>query len=77
MTRIILFNFELIIFYLSILIKLLIFQGGDLVTVLQPYRVYDLDERVHPFVIASGFYEIIRIRGINLDHGLISALLER
>ena len=36
-----------------------------------------MDERVHPFVIASEFYEISRIRGINIDHGLISALLER
>ncbi|XP_057491384.1 protein MAIN-LIKE 2-like [Actinidia eriantha] len=51
--------------------------GGDPVIVRQPHRVYDLDEHVRPFVIASEFYEISRIRGINLDHGLILALLER
>ncbi|XP_057514989.1 protein MAIN-LIKE 2-like [Actinidia eriantha] len=52
-------------------------QGGDLVIVRQPHRVYDLDERVCPYVISFGFYEISRIRGINIDHGLISVLLER
>ncbi|GFS32689.1 aminotransferase-like, plant mobile domain family protein [Actinidia rufa] len=52
-------------------------QGGDHVTVHQPHQVYDVDERVRPFVIASRFYEISKICGINLDHGLISALLER
>ncbi|XP_057512873.1 protein MAIN-LIKE 1-like [Actinidia eriantha] len=52
-------------------------QGDDLVIVRQPHLVYDLDERVRPFVIAFGFYEISRIRGINLDHGLISTLLEQ
>ncbi|GFZ03269.1 hypothetical protein Acr_15g0018770 [Actinidia rufa] len=51
--------------------------GDDLVKVRQPHLVYDLDERVHPFVIAFGFYEISRIHGINLDHGLISVLLEQ
>ena len=45
-------------------------------TVRQPHQVYNLDERVRPFIIASRFYEINRIRGINLDHGLISTLLE-
>ena len=57
--------------------KLLIFHGGDPVTVRQSHWVYDLDERVRPFVIAFGFYEISRISGINLDHSLISFLLER
>ncbi|GFZ03574.1 hypothetical protein Acr_16g0001980 [Actinidia rufa] len=52
-------------------------MGGDPMTVRQPHRVYDLNERARPYVISSRFYEIIRIRGINLDHGLISALLER
>ncbi|PSS29905.1 Serine/threonine-protein phosphatase 7 long form like [Actinidia chinensis var. chinensis] len=48
--------------------------GGEPVTVRQPHRVYNLDKHVRPFVIASGFYEISRIRSINLGHGLISAL---
>ena len=73
---IILFDFELIIFFLLILIKLLILHGGDSVIVRQSHRVYDLKERVRPLVIAVGFYEISRISGINLDHGLISVLLE-
>ena len=66
LTRIVLFDFEFIIFYISILITLLIFQGGDPVTVRQPHRVYDLDEHVHSFIIASKFYEINRIRNIHL-----------
>ncbi|GFZ04433.1 hypothetical protein Acr_17g0000050 [Actinidia rufa] len=50
-------------------------QGGDLVTVHQPHRVYDLDECVRPYVISFGFYEINRIRGINIDHGLYQLCL--